>query len=60
MKVVCVMFTEILKILLTITLKMVIYNLNPLILYQVYLCRQQERGLMQKARRLMDENSVSF
>ena len=26
----------------------------------VYLCRQQERGLMQKARRLMDENSVSF
>ena len=28
--------------------------------YLVYLCRQQERGLMQKARRLMDENSVSF
>ena len=26
----------------------------------VYLRRQQERGLMQKARRLMDENSVSF
>ena len=25
-----------------------------------YLRRQQERGLMQKARRLMDENSVSF
>ena len=25
-----------------------------------YLCRQQERGLVQKARRLMDENSVSF
>ena len=29
---------------------------------QLYIClrRQQERGLMQKARRLMDENSVSF
>ena len=26
----------------------------------LYLRRQQERGLMQKARRLMDENSVSF
>ena len=26
----------------------------------VYLCRQQERGLMQQARRLMDKNSVSF
>ena len=26
----------------------------------IYLRRQQERGLMQKARRLMDENSVSF
>ena len=26
----------------------------------VYLRRQQERGLMQKARRLMDEKSVSF
>ena len=26
----------------------------------VYLRRQQERGLMQKARRLMNENSVSF
>ena len=26
----------------------------------VYLRRQQERGLMQKARGLMDENSVSF
>ena len=26
----------------------------------VYLRRQQERGLMQKARRLIDENSVSF
>ena len=26
----------------------------------VYLRRQQERDLMQKARRLMDENSVSF
>ena len=26
----------------------------------MYLRRQQERGLMQKARRLMDENSVSF
>ena len=25
-----------------------------------YLRRQQERGLMKKARRLMDENSVSF
>ena len=25
-----------------------------------YLRRPQERGLMQKARRLMDENSVSF
>ena len=25
-----------------------------------YLRRQQERGLMQKARRLVDENSVSF
>ena len=30
------------------------------ILLVVYLRRQQERGLMQKARRLMDENSVSF
>ena len=28
--------------------------------YHVYLRRQQERGLVQKARRLMDENSVSF
>ena len=26
----------------------------------IHLRRQQERGLMQKARRLMDENSVSF
>ena len=26
----------------------------------IYLRRQQERGLMQKARRLMDENSISF
>ena len=26
----------------------------------IYLRRQQERGLMQKARRLVDENSVSF
>ena len=26
----------------------------------IYLRRQQERGLMQKARHLMDENSVSF
>ena len=26
----------------------------------IYLRRQQERGLMQKARRLMNENSVSF
>ena len=26
----------------------------------IYIRRQQERGLMQKARRLMDENSVSF
>ena len=26
----------------------------------VYLRRQQERGLVQKARRLMDENSVSI
>ena len=26
----------------------------------IYLRRQQERGLMQKARRFMDENSVSF
>ena len=26
----------------------------------LYLRRQQERGLMQKAGRLMDENSVSF
>ena len=26
----------------------------------IYKRRQQERGLMQKARRLMDENSVSF
>ena len=26
----------------------------------IYLRRQQERGLMRKARRLMDENSVSF
>ena len=26
----------------------------------VYLRRQQERGLVQKIRRLMDENSVSF
>ena len=26
----------------------------------IYLCRQQERGFMQKARCLMDENSVSF
>ena len=29
-------------------------------IYLIYLRRQQERGLMQKARRLMDENSVSF
>ena len=27
---------------------------------QIYLRRQHERGLMQKARRLMEENSVSF
>ena len=27
---------------------------------KIYLRRQQERGLMQKARRLMDENSVSL
>ena len=26
----------------------------------IYLRRQQERGLMQKARRLVDEKSVSF
>ena len=26
----------------------------------IYLRHQQERGLMRKARRLMDENSVSF
>ena len=26
----------------------------------IYLYSQQERGFMQKARRLMDENSVSF
>ena len=32
------------------------YKLN----IHTYLHRQQERGLMQKARRLMDENSVSF
>ena len=31
-----------------------------LIFSQIYLRRQQERGLMQKTRRLMDENSVSF
>ena len=31
-----------------------------LITYYVYLRRQQERGLMQKAKHLMDENSISF
>ena len=29
-------------------------------LHNVYLRRQQKRGLVQKARHLMDENSVSF
>ena len=40
-----------------------VYNVfYSLILYNtlLYLRRQQERGLVQKARRLMDENSVSF
>ena len=37
-----------------------IVNVNILVLIYIYLRRQQERGLMQKARRLMDENSVSF
>ena len=31
-----------------------------IIICQVYLRREQERGLMQKTRRLMDNNSVSF
>ena len=35
------------------------FSLSQIYMY-VYLCRQQERGLMQKARRLMDKNSVSF
>ena len=36
------------------------YFYGPLRNSGVYLRRQQERGFMQKARRLMDENSVSF
>ena len=35
-------------------------NLQTELYISIYLRRQQERGLMQKARRLMDENSVSF
>ena len=30
------------------------------ILFYIYLRRQQERGVMQRARSLMDENSFSF
>ena len=41
------------KILSDINIKIYTYTYT-------YLRRQQKRGLMQKARRLMDENSVSF
>ena len=37
-----------------------ISTIEGLFIIQVYLRRQQERGLMQKARRLIEENSVSF
>ena len=37
-----------------------IINFNILVLIYIYLRCQQERGLVQKARHLIDQNSVSF